>query len=166
MERPRLSQKEAAAACGVSLSTIRRYRDGGRFPGAERDPVRGWLIPVEDLLAAGLRVNAPAPPDEQPVSEGDRSPAAPAAELLSELAQERHRRQLAEAEAQHLRETVTRQDEHLADLRRSLLALAPGPAAEPVNTPEPPTAPAQSEGHEHGQEQGGGRTGRRWFRRR
>ncbi|MFF3896369.1 hypothetical protein ACFYY3_24930 [Streptomyces sp. NPDC001812] len=28
---------------------------------------RGWLIPVEDLLAAGFRLNALAPPDEKEV---------------------------------------------------------------------------------------------------
>ncbi|MQS18087.1 helix-turn-helix domain-containing protein [Streptomyces kaniharaensis] len=144
MERPRFSLKDAAAACGVSVSTIRRYREGGRFPGAEKVD-SGWLIPLEDLLAAGLRVNAPSGPDEQPVSgvsdlsEGER------ARLLRELADARHAQALAEADARHLRDTVTRQDAHLGDLRRAMLALTAGPAS----TPEPAQEPALSDAHEH-----------------
>ncbi|MEV6463060.1 helix-turn-helix domain-containing protein [Streptomyces albidoflavus] len=61
--RPLLTQVEAAAACGVSRSTIRRAREDGRLPGATRHPTRGWLIPVDALLAAGYRLHAPAPPD-------------------------------------------------------------------------------------------------------
>ncbi|MFB6878962.1 helix-turn-helix domain-containing protein [Streptomyces sp. NPDC056323] len=60
--RPMLTQREAATACGVSRTTIRR-RQAGDLPNAVEDPRRGWLIPVEDLLAAGLRLNAPAGPD-------------------------------------------------------------------------------------------------------
>ncbi|MCZ4103704.1 helix-turn-helix transcriptional regulator [Streptomyces sp. H39-C1] len=66
MERPPLPQREAAAACGVSLSTIRRHREAGRFPGAQRDPARGWLIPVEDLRALLLLPPAPAPREGKP----------------------------------------------------------------------------------------------------
>ncbi|MFJ2590859.1 helix-turn-helix domain-containing protein [Streptomyces sp. NPDC087538] len=60
--RPMLTQREAATACGVSRTTIRRREDGD-LPGAVQDPKRGWLIPIDDLLAAGLRPHAPAPPD-------------------------------------------------------------------------------------------------------
>lgn len=60
--RPLLTQREAAAACGVSRTTIRR-REAAELSGAVLDDDRGWLIPVEDLLAAGFRLNAPAPPD-------------------------------------------------------------------------------------------------------
>ncbi|MEV3898351.1 helix-turn-helix transcriptional regulator [Streptomyces anulatus] len=63
MKRPMLTQREAATACGVSRSTIRRRREAGDLPGAVQDEVRGWLIPVEDLLAAGFRLNAPSGPD-------------------------------------------------------------------------------------------------------
>ncbi|MFJ3973400.1 helix-turn-helix domain-containing protein [Streptomyces parvus] len=65
MTRPMLTQREAAAACGVSRTTIRRRREAGGLPGAVQDEARGWLIPVEDLLAAGFRLNAPAGPDSQ-----------------------------------------------------------------------------------------------------
>ncbi|MGW9361989.1 helix-turn-helix domain-containing protein, partial [Streptomyces diastaticus] len=72
--RPLLTQVEAAAACGVSRSTIRRAREAGHLPGATRHPARGWLIPVDALLAAGYRLHAPAPPD----TPGKPSPASPA----------------------------------------------------------------------------------------
>ncbi|MDX3490978.1 helix-turn-helix domain-containing protein [Streptomyces sp. ID05-18] len=62
MKRPMLTQREAATACGVSRTTIRRRREAGGLPGAVQDESRGWLIPVEDLLAAGFRLNAPAGP--------------------------------------------------------------------------------------------------------
>ncbi|MGW7231143.1 helix-turn-helix transcriptional regulator [Streptomyces cyaneofuscatus] len=58
-----LTQREAAAACGVSRSTIRRRREAGDLPGAVSDETRGWLIPVGDLLAAGFRLDTPASPD-------------------------------------------------------------------------------------------------------
>ncbi|MDQ0701192.1 AlpA family transcriptional regulator [Streptomyces sp. W4I9-2] len=64
MTRPMLTQLEAATACGVSRTTIRRRREAGDLPNPVQDEARGWLIPVkEGLLAAGLRLNAPAGPD-------------------------------------------------------------------------------------------------------
>ncbi|MCX5265621.1 helix-turn-helix domain-containing protein [Streptomyces sp. NBC_00199] len=48
-----LTQREAADACGVSRTTIRRRREAGELPGAVLDDERGWLIPVEDLQASG-----------------------------------------------------------------------------------------------------------------
>lgn len=52
MTRPMLNQWEAAAVCGVSRSTIRRRREAGDLPGSVSDEIRGWLIPVDDLLTA------------------------------------------------------------------------------------------------------------------
>ncbi|MFD3827390.1 helix-turn-helix transcriptional regulator [Streptomyces sp. NPDC058625] len=43
--RPLLTQREAATACGVSRTTIRRRREAGELPGAVLDDDRGWLIP-------------------------------------------------------------------------------------------------------------------------
>ncbi|MFD6479021.1 helix-turn-helix transcriptional regulator [Streptomyces anulatus] len=63
MTRPMLTRREAAAACGVSRTTIRRRREAGDLPGAVQDQAPGRLIPVEDLLAAGYRLNAPSGPD-------------------------------------------------------------------------------------------------------
>ncbi|WP_343234742.1 helix-turn-helix domain-containing protein [Streptomyces sp. E5N298] len=114
-----MTQREAAAACGVSRTTIRRRREAGELPGAVLDDDRGSLIPVEDLLAAGFRLNAPAPPDEKKDvgdqaaagAQPDTAPDDTAVALQSELdrlrhehalalAEERYARQLAEAEAE------------------------------------------------------------------
>ncbi|MYS73928.1 hypothetical protein GTY88_26455 [Streptomyces sp. SID5926] len=46
----------------MSRTTIRRRREAGELPGAVLDDDRGWLIPVEDLLAAGFRLTPPAHP--------------------------------------------------------------------------------------------------------
>ncbi|MCY1649388.1 helix-turn-helix domain-containing protein [Streptomyces sp. SL203] len=83
--RPMLTQREAAAACSVSRTTIRR-REAGDLPGAVQDPVRGWVIPVDDLLAAGLRLHAPSPPDEVASPGVQERPVGPVAQVQGEAA--------------------------------------------------------------------------------
>ncbi|MGW0858487.1 hypothetical protein [Streptomyces sp. NPDC002690] len=39
--RPVLNQREAATACGVCRTTVRRRREAGDLPGAVQDPQRG-----------------------------------------------------------------------------------------------------------------------------
>lgn len=140
MNRPLLTQREAATACGVSRSTIRRRREAGELAGCVQDEERGWLIPVEALLAAGFRVNAPAPPEDA-VPAGSSSPAAEpmaagedVAALRAELERERqehaearHAAALAAAEAGHLRTQLAAKEEHIKDLRTALRALTPAP---------------------------------------
>ncbi|MFH9959708.1 helix-turn-helix transcriptional regulator [Streptomyces roseolus] len=155
MSRPLLTQREAAAACGVSRSTIRRRREAGDLPGCVQDEERGWLIPVEALLAAGFRLNAPAPPeDAAPATPGGSATPAPAeagegvAELRAELERERerqallreveqarHEAALAAAEAQHLREQLAARDGHIEDLRSALRALSPAPERAALGEP-------------------------------
>ncbi|WP_326621923.1 hypothetical protein OH797_39560 (plasmid) [Streptomyces anulatus] len=111
---------------------------------------------MEDLLAAGFRLNAPSGPDvpaadsaaagtvgrhqEHGHGQGDD-----VAVLRDELererqdhalvvAAERHGRELAEAEAAHLREQLGARAEHIADLQQALRALTPAP----VRTELPP----------------------------
>lgn len=97
MTRPMLNQREAATACGVSRTTIRWRREAGALPGAVEDPVRGWLIPVEDLLAAGFHLNAPA--SVPAGTDGDVQE--DVAALRAELKRARHEHAMAEAEAKH-----------------------------------------------------------------
>lgn len=135
--RPMLNQREAATACGVSRSTIRRRREAGDLPNSVQDPVRGWLIPVDDLLAAGFRLHAPSPADEDSSPEAEGRPVAEepgTAALRAELEQLRHAHALAVAEAQHLRgqlavrqEQLVARGEHIADLRKTLAALVWAP---------------------------------------
>ena len=64
--RTELTVTEAARAAGVDRRMISRKIDDDQFPNAHRsDGKRGpgtgpWLIPVEDLLAAGLTLRPPA----------------------------------------------------------------------------------------------------------
>ncbi|MGW3378502.1 helix-turn-helix transcriptional regulator [Streptomyces hydrogenans] len=155
MHRPLLTQREAATACGVSRSTIRRRREAGELPGCVQDEERGWLIPVDALLAAGFRLNAPAPPeDAAPAAPTGSAAAAPAeagedvtglrAELerererqalLMQVAEARHEAALAAAEARHLRDQLAARDGHIEDLRSALRALSPAPERTALGEP-------------------------------
>ncbi|MFD3572006.1 helix-turn-helix domain-containing protein [Streptomyces sp. NPDC058667] len=157
MHRPLLTQREAAAACGVSRSTIRRRREAGELAGCVQDEERGWLIPVEALLAAGFRVNAPSPPEDAVPGKA----AAPAAGTTAagedvvalraelererqahalEVAQARHQAALAEAEAGHLRAQLAAKAEHITDLQNALRALAPAPERSAIKQSAHPAA--------------------------
>ncbi|MEU7068467.1 hypothetical protein [Streptomyces sp. NPDC046161] len=161
MTRPILTQREAAAACGVSRSTIRRRREAGDLAGCVEDPARGWMIPVDALLAAGFRLNAPSPA-EDPAAEAPAAPAdggPDAAALRAELDRIRAEHALAlahaeygqklaeaEAEAEHLRAQLAERGERIADLQRAVAALTPAPERAAL-TPAPggPTVPGQTQ---------------------
>ncbi len=98
--RPVLSVTEAATATGRSRRSIGRLLDQGRLDGAVRDAT-GWHIPVEALIAAGLPVHAPMPPE---VASTPATTAPPTAlptdaldDLRAELADWRRRAEVAEA---------------------------------------------------------------------
>ncbi|MFJ1839886.1 MULTISPECIES: helix-turn-helix transcriptional regulator [unclassified Streptomyces] len=166
--RPMLTQREAAAACGVSRTTIRRRREDGDLPGAVQDPKRGWIIPVDDLLAAGFRLHAPTPPDAPATQAGETGhdqERADVAALRSELAAAEYGRRLAEAEAGHLRDQLAARGEHIADLQKALAALMPAPERVELTGPTVPaqgTVPATSAVPPDGQ-QHGDRPKRRWW---
>lgn len=102
-DRPVLTVTEAARASGEDRRTIRRRLDGGEFPNAYRDtgsqgPESGaWLIPVEDLLRAGLTLRDPIGPDSSTLSSFGRSVQEPV--LQSALADALRRAEVAEATA-------------------------------------------------------------------
>ncbi|TXS19990.1 DNA-binding protein [Streptomyces sp. wa22] len=171
-----LTQRKAAAACGVSRTTIRRRREAGDLPGAVQDPARGWVIPVDDLLAAGLPFHAPTPPNKT----APAAPGAPeqgpveeqsAAALRAELERARHEHALAEhgrLEAQHLREQLAARGKHIANLQRALKALMPTPERPVLAQPSVP-GQAQPEGGSVGSiEEQPAASGeqRRWWKRR
>lgn len=60
--RPRWSAAEAARRTGASRATIQAALASGRLTGAEKTD-RGWLIPLEALIAAGF-------PPKQPKGDG------------------------------------------------------------------------------------------------
>ncbi|MEU5838601.1 helix-turn-helix domain-containing protein [Streptomyces diacarni] len=174
--RPMLSQQEAADRCGVSRTTIRRHHREGRLPNTVVDDDGAWHIPVEDLLAAGLRLNAPAPPDgtPNPSQDNDREAdgaSSEVARLRSELAEARERLIESEAGRRAAEEVRTAQAAHIADLQQMLTALAPAPERAsipaPTRQPDPTPDPPAAEGPASSPNEPGGSPGarRRWWRR-
>lgn len=129
--RPRFSVVQAAARTGVARSTIQRRLKKGDFPGAYQLPDGTWSIGVDDLLAAGLRVDAPTPADDVEHGHAD---AARIASLESQLAQALARAAAAEAVAAERERIIEVQDRTL----RMLTAGRDDAPASSVQHSEPP----------------------------
>lgn len=145
--RPVLTLAQAVDASDVSRSTLRRWLQTGKVPGAIRTDDGGWAIPVEGLLAAGAHLHAPGGPDPGVTTSVSRDhepgPAgtldalrAEVDELRMEVTLARLRREKAEAIAEE-------RGRALDDARRMLrmLEAGPAPAHEPVATPVHDTPP-------------------------
>lgn len=119
--RPAWTLTEAVERTGVSRSTIRRYREAGKFPNAYKDTAGTWRFPLEDLLAVGLspsepvREQAQSMPPEQPVSTNTEQ----VSKLEQALREERARADNAERLAASYLDNVQ-------DLRRALRMLEAG----------------------------------------
>ena len=154
--RPSWSISDAADRVGVSRSTIRRYRESGKFPHAFKDSSGVWKVPLEDLLAVGLRPVDPAlsvvpEPVESGLSERVR-------ELEAALAVER-------ARSEGLQRLAAAAEANAADLRLALRMLESGPVAaqnEPVSSTSEPVAVSVPERPSEPAEQP---LKRRWWRR-
>jgi hypothetical protein len=127
--RPAWTITETADRCGVSRSTVRRYRETGKFPNAFKTTTGEWKIPLPDLLAVGWKPNGASP--EPDLGSPAGQPAAPMAERIRELEQalagERARADAAERLAASFRQNSE-------DLRIALRMLEAGK----VSSPEPP----------------------------
>lgn len=90
-----LSLVEASQASRVSTKTLRRRLQRGDFPGAYQDPEQrgAWLIPVADLLAAGLSL-VPEVVEDRPAALGEVE------QLRAEVVSWRERALVAEAVAE------------------------------------------------------------------
>jgi hypothetical protein len=135
-----LTLSEAAAACGVSRSTVKRKL--AEFGNAYRDGDGVWRVPIADLLGAGLKLR---PRPGQTVDQG-HDPGVNGADqgqiqqLAAELAAERMARQVAETKVMLL-------TANLEDLRYSLRAISGPPRvqeAPPVAEAPPQPAPVQA----------------------
>ncbi len=105
--------REAAAACGVSVQTIKRRKDDGLFPNARQEPIpngggtKRWVIPLSDLLAQGLHPNAARKRDGMPkpdldltdagAGDGDQATKGEVEQLRQELARARQEAAVAKA---------------------------------------------------------------------
>jgi hypothetical protein len=111
-ERPSWTLSRAAEECGVSRDTLKRRRAAGEFPNAYMDTRGKWLIPVNDLLAAGFKPggNTAVHENDAPVQAPVQVPDSRASELVQQvqllqvqLEAERNMRQAAERNADDLR---------------------------------------------------------------
>lgn len=146
--RPTFTVSSAADVTGKSRRTIGRMLADGELPGAHKTD-GAWTIPLESLLAAGLTVNAPSPPDPAPAPP-DAAPLPPpaarvdAAELdrvRSEAIEWRRRAEVAEAIAAERAAALEDVRAALAMAQRMLPPVAtmalPPPPAEPDPLPPP-----------------------------
>ncbi len=68
------TKNEAAKACNVDPSTIKRRLSRGTFPHAYQDADNIWRIPYQDLVDAGLRPGAPTEPVHAPEATPGHAP--------------------------------------------------------------------------------------------
>ena len=100
--RPRYQLSRAATMTGVSQSTMKRRLRAGAFPNAAQDESGAWVIPVEDLLAAGFHLNG-----QTQVSDPGQRAVTPVGDLGQRIAD--LERQLTEEHAARLIEQVRRE---------------------------------------------------------
>lgn len=124
--RPSLTLSEAARACLMSQSAIKRmhYRpEGSAFPNAWQEPGSNgsWRIPIEDLIQAGLRPNR----REQSADPGREQGSAPPSfdAKLSELKADRERFR---AEAERWRAVAEERERSLQRMDRAFNLLGTG----------------------------------------
>ncbi|MDA8358320.1 MAG: hypothetical protein M0Z95_18980 [Actinomycetota bacterium] len=105
-----VTQREAADLARCSKDTIVRTRQAGRFPRARLDG-HTWMIPIADLVVAGLYDPATGAVPDTPTRAPAESECAGAPPTSMELAR-------AQARIAALEDLVARQDAELAFLRQ------------------------------------------------
>lgn len=152
MTAPTIGLAEAARACGVSESTIRRRRTELLELGAAHGP-KGWKIPIPALVQLGLMaattgpdvMTAPEPPRESPVEATVTPSTLAEVEALREaLTAAELRAAVAEARAEERERVIKAQAQALRMLEAPVRTPA-NPASEVPSetarlTPQPPAA--------------------------
>ncbi len=148
-QRPSYSLTQAAKMTGVSLSTIKRRRMAGAFPNAHQDDAGTWLIPVGDLLAAGLHLNRPTgvtTEGQAVVNQGhDLDQVTRIAELERALTEANAAVRVERAYREAAEQIAAEREKRALTAERALLMLMPAAADhEPVTTPAPDTTPPET----------------------
>lgn len=135
MTRPAWTISEVVERTGASRSTIRRYRDANKFPHAYKDTAGVWRVPIEDLLAAGLKPSDPAQ-DEQVNQVSEQAQPTPdhTARILQEKVSELERALAVEqARNEGLERLAQAAQENARDLRQALRMLEVGRSEQPTS---------------------------------
>lgn len=143
---PTLGLAEAAKACGVSVSTLRRKRPDLEANGAVQTD-KGWRIPVTALIALGLMARTTDAPHETHRDIPLTPTMTPSSDALTEeldalrskLAAAEQRAAVAEAVAAERDRTIQAQAMALRMLEAAPINHGSGRAADETRTPEQPT---------------------------
>lgn len=133
---PVMGLAEAAKACGVSVSTMRRRKDLLVAAGA-RITDKGWQIPIPALVSLGLMDSRTAPEDTAPAVDVEPTTVAPddraGSQAIAEV--EELRRLLAAAEARaQVAEAIAVERERIIEVQaQTLRMLEPGSSGIPRN---------------------------------
>lgn len=139
MNRPAWTISEAVDRTGASRSTIRRYRDAGKFPHAYKDSTGVWRFPLEDLLAAGLQIIDPAQAERmtQSTEYVQSEPEQVSDSLLNKVTELERALAVEQARNAGLERLAQAAQENVLDLRRALRMIEVGKpeqvSDEPVN---------------------------------
>jgi len=107
-----LSRVDAARACDVSVDTIKRRQKAGSFPNARQVGLdRSWVIPVRDLVDAGLLPAAALALPAQPAHLESPAARATSSATTAHMAE-------ALAEIRGLRAELARAQDEIAFLRQ------------------------------------------------
>lgn len=132
--RPALSFKEAARACSVSESKIKRMHyseQGSVFANAWREdgpdgPGTGrWVIPIGDLIQAGLQPNAYESNQSRSVTQG-HEPLAHTLDLQSKLSQSEADRERLRYEVLQWQGIAEARGRAMETMELAMRALSPG----------------------------------------
>jgi DNA-binding transcriptional MerR regulator len=128
VNRPAWTISEAVERTGASRSTIRRYREAGKFPDAYKDSSGVWRFPLEDLLAAGLKLIDPAHAEQlnQVSEQAVNAPPEQGSELLSKVTELERALAVERARNEGLERLAQAAQENVVDLRRALRMLEVG----------------------------------------
>lgn len=137
-ERPSWTLSRAAEECQVSRDTLKRRRAAGDFPNAYMDTRGKWLIPVNDLLAAGFKLGG-----MHQVHEEDALGHAPVQtpdlreiELVQQV-------QMLQVQLEAERSQRQAAERNIDDLRQALRMIEAAPTSTVSTPPEQLPSPAQ-----------------------
>lgn len=143
-----LTMARAAQLCDVNKSTIVRRRQRGDFPHAQKKDDGTWVIPVADLIAAGLtdKVGQPTNPPENHTASARDAHTPTGTDAMHQLEEENTRLKaqlgmqntLHQRDVQHHQDMLAHKDATITALQTAIRALeAPRPHND-LTTTSPP----------------------------